>query len=51
MSNAVRILCQGPAAQAIIGQSLRTEVLASLAWSAGLVAVFAPLAILRLRRR
>jgi ABC-2 type transport system permease protein len=50
MSNAVRILCQGHAAEVIIGYSLRTEVLTSLAWTVGIIAVFAPLAISRLRR-
>jgi ABC transporter DrrB family efflux protein len=50
MSNAVRILSEGHAAQVIIGQSLRTEVLISLAWTVGIIAVFAPLAISRLRR-
>jgi ABC transporter DrrB family efflux protein len=50
MSNAVRILSEGHGAQIIIGQSLRTEVLTSLAWTVGLIAVFAPLAVSRLRR-
>lgn len=50
MSNAVRILSEGHAAQVIIGQSLRTEVLISSAWTVGIIAVFAPLAVSRLRR-
>jgi ABC-2 type transport system permease protein len=50
MSNAVRILAEGHPAQVVIGHSLSTEVLWSLAWSAGLVILFAPLAVMRLRR-
>jgi ABC-2 type transport system permease protein len=51
MSNTVRILCEGHPAEVIIGHSLGTELGISLLWCAGIVLVFAPLAISRLRRR
>jgi ABC transporter DrrB family efflux protein len=50
MSNAVRLLSEGHAAEVIIGHSLHTEVLLSCAWAVGIIAVFAPLAVSRLRR-
>jgi ABC-2 type transport system permease protein len=50
MTNAVRSLALGdPAAAGLTGSSAHWVVL-SLVWSAGLVAVFAPLAVLRYRR-
>ena len=43
MSNVVRMLSEGHAAQVVIGHSLQTELLTSLAWTVGIIAVFAPL--------
>src|SRR5580700_1874425 len=50
MVNTVRILTEGHAAVAALGHPLRYYLPASLAWSALIVAVAAPLAVLRLRR-
>lgn len=50
MSNAVRILSEGGASSHLLGHSLSYFLLTSLAWTVGIVAVFAPLAVLRLRR-
>jgi len=50
MTNAVRSLTLGDPALAGLSGSTAHWVLASLAWSAGLIAVFAPLAVLRYRR-
>jgi ABC-2 type transport system permease protein len=50
MTNAVRSLVLGDPAAAGLSGSTAHWVLLSLAWSAGLVAVFAPLAVARYRR-
>lgn len=50
MVDAVRCLTQGPAAEALLGHPTSYFVIRSLIWSAGLVAVFAPLAIARYAR-
>jgi len=50
MVDAVRCLTQGPAAEALLGHPTSYFVIRSLLWSAGLVAVFAPLAIARYSR-
>ncbi|MGD0379175.1 MAG: ABC transporter permease [Acidimicrobiales bacterium] len=50
MVNTVRILTEGHAAAAALGHSLNYYLPASLAWSALIVALAAPLAVLRLRR-
>ena len=50
MVNTVRILTEGHAAEAVLGHPLHYYLPASLAWSALIVAVAAPLAVLRLRR-
>ena len=50
MVNTVRILTGGPAAQALLGHSLSYYLVPSLLWTAGLVLVFAPLAVLRLKK-
>jgi ABC transporter DrrB family efflux protein len=50
MVNTVRILTEGHAAQAALGHPLHVYLATSLAWSALIVAVAAPLAVLRLRR-
>jgi ABC-2 type transport system permease protein len=50
MVNTVRILTQGHAAEAVLGHSLGYYLPASLAWSALIVVIAAPLAIVRLRR-
>jgi ABC-2 type transport system permease protein len=50
MTNAVRSLALGDPALAGLGGSTAHYVIVSLAWAAGLVAVFAPLAVLRFRR-
>jgi ABC transporter DrrB family efflux protein len=50
MCNTVRLLTGGPAAQALLGHSLTYYLVPSLLWSAGIVAVFAPLALWRLKR-
>jgi ABC-2 type transport system permease protein len=50
MTNAVRSLVLGDPAAAGLSGSTARWVLLSLAWSAGLVAVFAPLAVARYRR-
>jgi ABC-2 type transport system permease protein len=50
MCNSVRLLTGGPAAHALLGHSLTYFVVSSLLWSAGIVALFAPLAVWRLRR-
>jgi ABC transporter DrrB family efflux protein len=50
MVDAVRSLTEGHSAQALLGHSAAYYVTGSLLWSAALVAVFAPLAILRYRR-
>jgi ABC transporter DrrB family efflux protein len=49
MCNTVRLLTGGPAAQALLGHSLTYYLVPSLLWGAGIVAVFAPLALWRLK--
>jgi ABC-type multidrug transport system permease subunit len=50
MTNAVRSLCVGDPALIGLSGSITHWVLLSLAWSVGLVLVFAPLAVARYRR-
>ena len=50
MINTVRALTGGPAAQALLGHSVSYYLVPSLLWSAGLVAVCAPLAVWKLKR-
>jgi ABC transporter DrrB family efflux protein len=50
MVDAVRALCLGPHAQAVLGHSAGHYVVPALAWSAGLCAVLIPLAVARFRR-
>jgi ABC-2 type transport system permease protein len=50
MVDAVRALSQGPGAEALLGHSAGYYVIRSLLWAAGIVAVFAPLAVARYRR-
>jgi len=50
MVDAVRVLTQGPAAEALLGHGAGFYVARSLLWAAGIVAVFAPLAVARYRR-
>jgi ABC transporter DrrB family efflux protein len=50
MADAVRVLAEGHGAQLLVGHSLATDLLTAIAWSVGLIVVFAPLAVLRLRR-
>jgi ABC-2 type transport system permease protein len=50
MVDAVRTLTQGPAAEAMLGHGAGCFVTRSLLWAAGIVAVFAPLAVARFRR-
>jgi ABC transporter DrrB family efflux protein len=51
MVNAVRCLTEGPRVAALLQHSTAYYVELSLAWTAGLIAVFAPLAIARFARR
>jgi len=50
MVDAVRVLTQGPAAEAMLGHSAEWFVVRALAWSAAILAVFVPLAVARYRR-
>ena len=50
MVNTVRTLTGGPAAQALLGHSLSYYLVPSLLWTAGLVLMFAPLAVWKLKR-
>jgi ABC-2 type transport system permease protein len=50
MINTVRLLTGGPAAEQLLGHSLSYYLVPSLLWTAGLVAVFAPLALWKLKR-
>ena len=50
MVDAVRALTQGPAAEALLGHSAGFYVVRSLAWAAGIVALFVPVAVARYRR-
>ncbi len=50
MSNAVRELATGDKVQVLLGHGLSTYLLPSLLWSAGIVLVFAPFTVWRLRK-
>ena len=50
MINTVRLLTGGPGAQQLLGHSLSYYLVPSLLWTVGLVAVFAPLAVWKLKR-
>ncbi len=50
MVNTVRLLTEGHPAQQLLGQTLSANLIPSLLWSAGIIAVFAPLTVYRLRR-
>ena len=50
MVDAVRTLTQGAAAEAALGHPASYFVVRSLLWTAGMIAVFAPLAVARFRR-
>jgi ABC-2 type transport system permease protein len=50
MINTVRLLTGGPGAQALLGHPVSYYLVPSLLWSAALVAVFAPLAVWKLKR-
>lgn len=50
MCNAVRILTGGSAAQHLLGHSLSYYLVGSLLWTAGIVVVFAPLTVWKLKR-
>jgi ABC-type multidrug transport system permease subunit len=50
MVDAVRALCLGDPAAAGLGDSTAHYIVLSLIWSIGLVAVFAPIAVMRYRR-
>src|SRR5512132_2552326 len=50
MVDAVRVLTQGPAAEAMLGHGAGWYVVRALAWSAAILAVFVPLAVARYRR-
>ena len=50
MVDAVRTLTEGRAAELLVGHPASYFVVRALAWSVGLVAVFAPLAVARYRR-
>jgi ABC-2 type transport system permease protein len=49
MCNTVRLLTGGPAAQALLGHSVSYYLVPSLLWTVGIVAVFAPLAVWKLK--
>jgi hypothetical protein len=50
MTNAVRSLALGDPSLAGLGGTTAHYVTLALVWSAGMIAVFAPLAVLRYRR-
>jgi ABC-2 type transport system permease protein len=50
MVDAVRALTQGPRAEALLGHPTTYFVIRALLWAAGIVVVFAPLAVARYRR-
>jgi ABC transporter DrrB family efflux protein len=50
MVNAVRCLTEGHPAEALLGHPTSYFVIRSLIWSAGIIAVFAPLAVAKYRR-
>src|SRR6202453_4364166 len=49
MVNTVRVLTGGPEAEQLLGHSLSYYLVPSLLWTAGLVVVFAPLAVWKLK--
>ncbi|MGO9343951.1 MAG: ABC transporter permease [Acidimicrobiales bacterium] len=51
MVNAVRCLADGPRAEALLHHSTGHFVILSLVWTAGIIAVFAPVSIARFARR
>ena len=50
MVNTVRLLTGGPAAEQLLGHPVSYYLVPSLLWTVGLVAVFAPLAVWKLKR-
>lgn len=50
MCNVVRILTGGPAAQRLVGHSLSYYLVPSLLWTAGIIMIFAPLAVWKLKQ-
>jgi ABC-type multidrug transport system permease subunit len=50
MCNAVRILTGGPAAEDLLGHSLSYYLVPSLLWVVGIIVVFAPLTVWKLKR-
>jgi ABC-type multidrug transport system permease subunit len=50
MCNTVRLLTEGHGAQQVLGHPLGGYLPLSLAWSVGILLVFAPLTVWRLRR-
>jgi ABC transporter DrrB family efflux protein len=50
MCNTVRLLTGGPAAEQLLGHSVSYYLWPSLAWTAGIILVFAPLAVWKLKR-
>ncbi|HEY6473609.1 MAG TPA: ABC transporter permease [Acidimicrobiales bacterium] len=50
MINSVRLLTGGPQAQALLGHPLSHYLVPALLWSVGLVVVFAPLAVWKLKK-
>jgi ABC transporter DrrB family efflux protein len=50
MINSVRLLTGGPEAQALLGHPLSHYLVPALLWSVGLVVVFAPLAVWKLKK-
>jgi ABC-2 type transport system permease protein len=50
MCNTVRLLTGGHAAEQLLGHPIGSYLVPSLLWSAGLIAVFVPLTVWRLRR-
>ncbi len=49
MVNTARLLTGGPAAEQLLGHTVSYYLVPSLLWSAGLIAVFAPLAVWKLK--
>jgi hypothetical protein len=50
MSNTVRLLAEGHGAEQLLGHSVGAYLVPSLMWTAGIILVFAPLTVYRLRR-
>jgi ABC-2 type transport system permease protein/oleandomycin transport system permease protein len=50
MCNTVRILTGGSAAEQLLGHSLSYYLVPSLVWTAGIIVLFAPLAVRKLKR-